>query len=130
MTTATNLMLPTAVADAKAAKAPEFQWLQVMELGYAEDATRGNVAALENQAPVCFHCGKEAAADAKLSKCARCQVASYCSRKCQVTHWKGGNDKVGHKYSCPGKVHGPPFIAVVPLRVIRLPLSFNFHVSV
>lgn len=68
---------------------PSIEWLQTIELGY------------ENKSPpqkqVCFQCGKEAE---KLSKCAKCQVASYCSKECQVQNWKHG---VGHKHSCKSK---------------------------
>lgn len=95
--------VPDSVADATAARSPTpFRWSQVVELGYVEDSGGDNVASLENEKPVCFHCGKvpNETESSKLSKCARCQVASYCSRKCQVTHWKGGDGKVGHKHSC------------------------------
>lgn len=91
------------VADVTAAKSPTaFRWSQVIELGYVEDSGGGNVASIDNDDPVCFHCGKAAneVESSKLSKCSRCQVASYCSRKCQVTNWKGGDGKVGHKHSC------------------------------
>ena len=33
--------------------------------------------------------------DAKLMKCARCQMKWYCSRDCQKAHWK-----LGHKLYC------------------------------
>ncbi len=32
---------------------------------------------------LCAKCGKEA----KLAKCARCRVVSYCSKECQQQHW-------------------------------------------
>jgi ankyrin repeat protein len=38
----------------------------------------------------CGHRGKK--------KCARCGVASYCGRECQVMHWKAG-----HSGECPGQ---------------------------
>ena len=31
----------------------------------------------------------------KLKKCSRCQGPQYCSKTCQVQHWKGG-----HKREC------------------------------
>jgi len=33
-------------------------------------------------------------------RCTRCQTALYCSRECQVAHWKKGADG-GHKKECP-----------------------------
>ncbi len=32
-----------------------------------------------------------------IKKCARCQQAYYCSRKCQIKHWKAGHKKVCKK---------------------------------
>lgn len=32
----------------------------------------------------------------KLLRCARCNVAKYCSKECQAAHWKAG----GHKDVC------------------------------
>lgn len=94
--------VPASVADVSAAKTQtKFRWKKVIELGYIESEA-GNAANVENEEPVCFHCGKIAneSESSKLSKCARCQVASYCSRECQVSNWKGGDGKVGHKFSC------------------------------
>ena len=71
--------VPASVADVSAAKAQtKFRWKKVIELGYIESEA-GNAANVENEEPVCFHCGKIAneSESSKLSKCARCQVASY-----------------------------------------------------
>lgn len=43
--------------------------------------------------PRCSGCGRQATS---LKKCSRCRVAAYCSRACQVQHWKKG----GHKQQC------------------------------
>ena len=43
--------------------------------------------------PRCSGCGRQATS---LKKCSRCRVAAYCSRACQVHHWKEG----GHKQEC------------------------------
>ncbi len=43
--------------------------------------------------PKCSGCGKEASS---LKKCSSWHVAAYCSRACQVRHWKEG----GHKQEC------------------------------
>ena len=32
--------------------------------------------------------------EARLKSCARCKVAAYCSKECQVAAWKGGHKKV------------------------------------
>lgn len=44
-------------------------------------------------AAVCFQCS----AGAPKAGCSKCHVARYCSRECQVKHWKGSN---GHKKNC------------------------------
>jgi hypothetical protein len=76
------------------ASAPQsIQWTQTLELGYDEP---------ETPIRICFSCGKpqqqdDAETKADLSKCAKCQVAVYCSRECQVKDWKEGR----HKFACP-----------------------------
>lgn len=40
----------------------------------------------------CAQCEKSALA-AKLSRCAKCHLYHYCSRSCQVAHWKAGHSK-------------------------------------
>eukprot|EP00578_Thalassiosira_sp_NH16_P013931 CAMPEP_0181124788 /NCGR_PEP_ID=MMETSP1071-20121207/26678_1 /TAXON_ID=35127 /ORGANISM="Thalassiosira sp., Strain NH16" /LENGTH=306 /DNA_ID=CAMNT_0023210137 /DNA_START=136 /DNA_END=1057 /DNA_ORIENTATION=- len=125
--------VPASVADVSAAKTQtKFRWKKVIELGYIESEA-GNAANVENEEPVCFHCGKIAneSESSKLSKCARCQVAriargnakragmlslwkdcerigiveafemrSLSSSLVLVSNWKGGDGKVGHKFSC------------------------------
>jgi hypothetical protein len=46
----------------------------------------------------CAHCGE---LFLKLKQCSRCKAVAYCSRECQVAHWKAG-----HKESCPGHPAG------------------------
>jgi hypothetical protein len=74
------------------------EWLETLELGY-EGAASSNITRENTNSSVCFSCG---ISNAKLSKCAKCNVASYCSKECQLTDWKpvskGGG---GHKMSCP-----------------------------
>jgi hypothetical protein len=64
------------------------EWIQTLDLGYDEPPAP----------PVaCFGCGKTVAKDGiKLNKCSKCNVASYCSRDCQISDWKGGK----HKMAC------------------------------
>lgn len=69
---------------------PSIEWLQCIELGY-------DGASSKDENPVCFSCGKS---DVKLSQCSKCSVAGYCSRDCQVKHWKTGSGGGGHKHSC------------------------------
>jgi len=69
-----------------------FDWKQILELGYADGPDSNDDMA----PPVCFGCGKD---QKKLSKCAKCEVACYCSRECQLAHWKSGPGG-GHKFSC------------------------------
>ena len=66
------------------------KWTQVVELGYSDDGST------RNSACVCFHCGKNPGDEEKLLKCARCTVASYCQKSCQIADWKQG----GHKKAC------------------------------
>lgn len=73
-------IVPDSVADVTAAKSSAtFRWKQVIELGYEESSANNNATDVENEEAVCFHCGKvaEEAESKKLSKCAKCQVASY-----------------------------------------------------
>jgi len=99
-----------------------------MELGYADGPDSNDDMA----DPICFYCGKDpsssqpvspsssittttptetpvyTAATTNLSRCAMCQVATYCSRECQVANWKKGSDDgdgdggggVAHKFTC------------------------------
>jgi ribosomal protein L40E len=71
--------VPASVSDVNAASSPaKFRWLQVVELGYVEDNEAGAAADDEKgEAQICFHCGAAADPDTKLSKCSKCQVASY-----------------------------------------------------
>lgn len=69
-----------------------FEWKRCAELGYADSPDSND----EMAPSVCFKCGKEGV---KLSKCSKCQVATYCSRDCQISHWKSGTGG-GHKFSC------------------------------
>ncbi len=80
-----------AVLENPLSTAPQpIQWVQTLELGYDESSTPTSI---------CFRCGKEEGGPSrtKLSKCAQCHVAAYCSRECQIQDWKQGR----HKLSCP-----------------------------
>lgn len=71
--------IPTSVADATASTSPtKYRWTQVTELGY-EEGSNNNATNVEDEEAICFHCGKvaEEAEGNKLSKCAKCGVASY-----------------------------------------------------
>ena len=62
-----------------------------------EERARAQLAQLRKvimpRADACARC-QEPAAEQQLSSCARCGIAKYCSRACQVAHWPG------HKESC------------------------------
>ena len=47
---------------------------------------------------ICANCGKQRDEKCVLKQCSRCQVFSYCSKECQVKHWKAG-----HKVDCKGR---------------------------
>ena len=58
-----------------------------------KDAAAKKAAAAEAAAddePACLECGKEGG----LKRCAKCREACYCSRECQVAHWRV------HKKAC------------------------------
>ncbi len=56
-------------------------------------ARGGVVYGLQPRPPQCCGCEKPSS---NLKKCSSCGVAAYCSRACQVQHWKEG----GHKQEC------------------------------
>jgi hypothetical protein len=60
-----------------------------------------NTAAPMAREGTCFTCG---AASAATKKCAGCGHARYCSRECQVAHWRAGHKDAcgGHKEACGG----------------------------
>jgi MYND finger len=62
-------------------------WLKAIDLKYER---------IQISDPVCFSCGKSSDPESSLSKCARCQVAGYCHKSCQIVDWKKG----GHKIAC------------------------------
>ena len=45
----------------------------------------------------CANCGNKSREKQKFKACARCGAFHYCSKKCQVEHWKAG-----HKVDCKG----------------------------
>ena len=71
--------IPSTVSDVNASTSPtQFRWIRVVELGYIENNEASSSGDGESEKPICFHCGSTAAEEeGKLSKCAKCQVASY-----------------------------------------------------
>ena len=70
------------------------EWLQTVELGYAVTEPETMHSNPNNDGGMsCFHCG---ARHAKLLRCGKCQVATYCQRECQIQDWKKGQ----HKSAC------------------------------
>jgi hypothetical protein len=66
------------------------EWMQTMELSYEASSNPPDT--------VCFSCGKPPKMESSgLSKCAKCGIASYCSRECQIKDWKEGR----HRLACP-----------------------------
>lgn len=65
------------------------QWISYSDLARLN---RPIIPLLET-GPACSVCS---ATEGKLKRCAGCFVAKYCSRECQVQHWKRG----GHKEEC------------------------------
>ena len=62
--------------------------------------------------PCCANCEKPNEKNEPLSACARCGLVSYCSRECQIQHWKNE-----HKSNCydreSRKPENQPKIAVI-----------------
>lgn len=75
------ITIPDSLSDVTATtKSPtQFRWKQTLELGYVEAEGKGTAMNVEDEEQICFHCGKDAnqSESGKLSKCSRCQVASY-----------------------------------------------------
>ena len=61
-------------------------------------AAKGGFSFNNPWANCCAICGCQE--KAKLQSCGRCKSFSYCSKKCQVEHWK-----LGHKLECKGGSH-------------------------
>ncbi|XP_045164376.2 uncharacterized protein LOC123528608 [Mercenaria mercenaria] len=55
---------------------------------------------------VCAQCKKPAGDSGALKRCGQCHVTMYCSRECQVAHWKQGD----HKNNCEGYVIAKPVV--------------------
>lgn len=53
----------------------------------------------EAMSRACANCGKpkEQAKNGRLSRCTKCKVMQYCSKECQLQHWRAG-----HKIDCVG----------------------------
>jgi hypothetical protein len=106
MTSTTAAAAAAVVCDS--GRLNQIQYLQCLELGYTHTSTTStNNLLLTTRNLCCFQCGKKQDATVRLSRCSQCQVAAYCSRTCQIHHWKtnttcniGG---VGHKYACRSK---------------------------
>jgi hypothetical protein len=79
------------------------QWTKTLELSYSyTDAAGAATPAALLLPPVCFGCGREQEQPASNTtqhtpflKCAKCRVAGYCSKNCQVADWKKQ-----HKLAC------------------------------
>lgn len=77
-----GMQIVTEMADANATPG-QCRWLYESVGAHSTDQPTSGT--------LCFGCGSAA----PTSRCAKCGVALYCSRACQVAHWKGG-----HKHDC------------------------------
>jgi hypothetical protein len=64
---------------------------------YVQDEKLKNTLHIDNWKHICANCGKQGDKENSLKQCVRCKVFSYCSKECQVKHWKAG-----HKVDCKG----------------------------
>ena len=61
--------------------------------------TIAKIKAVEEWASsICFRCNKEAPPETAFLRCSRCRAAWYCSKDCQVQHWRA--KEAGHKHFC------------------------------
>jgi hypothetical protein len=51
----------------------------------------GGVSSKVKPSKPCTQCGE---LFPKLHRCTRCKAVSYCSKQCQVAHWKAGHKQV------------------------------------
>ena len=88
------------------AQPTNIQWLQTFELGYAADSSGpagmgGTTTSTTDQVDSdttdarCFACQT---VHTNLFRCAKCGVAAYCQKDCQVLDWKVSGGK--HKLAC------------------------------
>ncbi|KAI0643278.1 hypothetical protein C8Q79DRAFT_978076 [Trametes meyenii] len=82
------------------------------------------IPALERK---CYYCGKAGAEDRKLRRCAKCNVALYCSRECQKNAWPkhkilcaAPNTRNGGPVSCIGVQSAPSSISIQPSGVMAV----------
>lgn len=58
-----------------------------------------NLKSVEDEASrICFKCNSKAPSDKTFLRCSRCRAAWYCSKDCQVQHFRAA--EVGHKQFC------------------------------
>eukprot|EP00977_Amphora_coffeiformis_P009752 scaffold2246_cov162-Amphora_coffeaeformis.AAC.11 len=64
------------------------------EFGYDKVVVKQPSISSSSHHETCGNCGVHSQATKKLFRCARCRNGFYCSKECQVAHWKV------HKVSC------------------------------
>lgn len=83
----------------KAANSQQIEFLMNTDLSYALEGNKkeSNKELSVKDEQACFVCKakKTSIEGAKLLNCARCKIAAYCSKECQVMDWKAG-----HKFDC------------------------------
>lgn len=93
--------------DALNAQPANIEWLETLELGYAADSsgvagmgtatTTTNATTTDESDARCFYCRT---VHTNLFRCARCNVAAYCQKDCQVNDWKTNVGGGRHKVAC------------------------------
>lgn len=83
---------------------------------------RGLVGPFKYWKILCATCGKEAKDIERLKACSRCRVFHYCSKDCQVQHWKDG-----HKVDCKEHWIEQFFPRVRKARKEKIHLSGNWR---
>jgi hypothetical protein len=61
----------------------------------AKLADKKKTIAIVDDTTTCANCGASESSSTPLKACGQCQVTFYCSKECQLKHWKSG-----HKQTC------------------------------
>ena len=91
----------TSTCRAVLLEGPEEDLILRLNNGEKETVDLSALAAAVKMVPrqICACCGAAKSPTTSLSQCAACKTVLYCSRACQVRHWK-----LGHKGACKAAV--------------------------
>lgn len=86
---------------------------------------------LEGQHALCAYCGNKEPFPGSYKLCSKCKATKYCSRRCQLGHWKGDHRKLcGAKETPEGYVHAvllPGDTDISPCSIFVPPGTLEFQ---